>query len=79
MRRPLIIKDSQTAITIHNEYIELKHPKQNSIIAFCHIESIYLNKAIDVSIGECYKIMQKVPFFLIDENGYILAQFVEVQ
>lgn len=78
MRRTVIVKESQVKLMVHQEYIELKSPTQSRIIAFRHIEALYLNKAIKIPIGHCYQIMEKVPFFLIDEHGYILAQFVEV-
>jgi hypothetical protein len=43
-----------------------------------HLKAIYLNKSIDIDISTCYELSQKVPFFIIDQNGYILATLKEV-
>jgi hypothetical protein len=78
-KRVLILRDSKTAITIHSDYIEIKNFINSYVVAFRHIERIYLNKAIDIDISSCYAISQKVPLFIIDEDGYILAELKRVR
>lgn len=77
MKRSVIVKDSGVTVTVGSDYLLLKSLEADQVIGFRHIKAVYLNKALSLDIGECYKIMQKVPLFLIDEHGYILAQLHE--
>lgn len=70
----IIIKDSRVEVRVEQEYLSLESFEGDQIIGFRHIKAVYLNKALGLDIGECYKIMQRVPLFLIDEHGYILAE-----
>ena len=70
----IIIKDSRVEVRVEQEYLSLESFEGDQIIGFRHIKAVYLNKALALDIGECYKIMQRVPLFLIDEHGYILAE-----
>jgi hypothetical protein len=78
-QRVLIIKEVETNIRVQKDYIQIKSFKQDLIISFLHISSIYINKSIDIGLKECYSIIQKVPLYLIDHNGYILAQLKEYE
>ena len=78
-QRVLIIKEIETKIAVHKEYIQIKNFEQDLIISFLHIRSIYINKSIEIGLKECYSIMQKVPLYIIDHNGYILAQLKEYE
>ena len=73
-KRLLILRDPNTKITIHREYLEITAGTQHYIVAYRHIEAIYLNKANKIPVGICYTISTHVPFYLIDQNGYIIAQ-----
>ena len=77
MKRSVIVKDANVTIMVGSDYLSLKSLEEDQVIGFRHIKAVYLNKALSLDIGECYKIMQKVPLFLIDEHGYILAQLHE--
>jgi len=77
-KRVLILRDSRTKISAHSEYIEIKNILSSYIVSFRHIEAIYINKAIFIDIATCYFISTKVPLFLIDQNGYILAELKRV-
>lgn len=77
MKRSVIVKDSDVKLTVGSDYLSLESCEGDRVIGFRHIKAVYLNKALAVDIGECYKIMQKVPLFLIDEHGYILAVLKE--
>jgi len=72
--KTIIIKDSKVEVRVEQEYLSLESFEGDQIIGFRHIKAVYLNKALALDIGECYKIMQRVPLFLIDEHGYILAE-----
>lgn len=77
MKRSIIIKDSKVEVRVEQEYLFLQSFEVDQVIGFRHIKAVYLNKALALDIGECYKIMQRVPLFLIDEHGYILARLQE--
>ncbi len=76
-KRVLILRDSETKVTVEEEYIQISTIANSYIVSFAHLGALYLNKAIDLPIGACYAISQKVPFFVIDEHGYILAELRE--
>ncbi len=78
-KRVLIIKNKETEITVHKEHLHIENFEQNFIISFIHIKAIYINKSLDLDIGECYKISQKIPLFLIDHNGYILSSLEKAE
>ncbi len=69
----LILKQNNTKITVHKEYMEIRTPQKSYIVSFLHLEAIYLNKTIDINIGACYAISKKIPLFITDHNGYIIA------
>jgi len=77
MRRSVIVKDSNVKVTVEQEYLLLNSFEEEQVVGFRHIKAVYLNKALALDIGECYKIMQRVPLYIIDEHGYILARMVE--
>jgi len=79
MKRSIIVKDSDVEVRVEGDYLALDSFEGDQIIGFRHIKAVYLNKALGLDIGECYKIMQRVPLFLIDEHGYILAELKEEQ
>lgn len=77
MRRSIIVRDSNVKVTVEQEYLLLNSFEEEQVVGFRHIKAVYLNKALALDIGECYKIMQRVPLYIIDEHGYILARMVE--
>jgi len=77
MRRSVIVRDSNVKVTVEQEYLLLNSFEEEQVVGFRHIKAVYLNKALALDIGECYKIMQRVPLYIIDEHGYILARMVE--
>jgi len=77
MRRSIIVKDSDVRVRVEQEYLSLESAEGDQVVGFRHIKAVYLNKALALDIGECYKIVQRVPLYIIDEHGYILARMVE--
>lgn len=77
MRRSVIVRDSNVKVTVEQEYLLLNSFEEEQVVGFRHIKAVYLNKSLALDIGECYKIMQRVPLYIIDEHGYILARMVE--
>lgn len=78
-QKVLIFREPSTKLTVFEEYISVKNILNDYIISFAHIESIYLSKSIDISIDTCYKLSQKVPLFITDHNGYIIAELKKVK
>ncbi len=77
MRRSIIVKDSEVKVRVESDYLSLESFEGEQIVGFRHIKAVYLNKALSLDIGECYKIVQRVPLYIIDEHGYILARMLE--
>lgn len=73
-KRLLILKESSTKLTVHSDYIEIVTPEHSYVVAFCHLGALYLNKAIKIDIGTCYSLSRRVPLFLIDRHGRLLAE-----
>jgi 5'(3')-deoxyribonucleotidase len=78
-KKILILKQQETQITATSKYITIKNIYDDLVISFLHIKAIYLNKSIKVDISTCYEISKKVPLFIIDHNGYILAELKKVE
>lgn len=77
-KRTLILRDPATKLRYHDSYLEIISVTGSYTVAFVHLARIYLNKSIAVDIGTCYAISKKAAFYLIDEDGYILARLTEV-
>jgi hypothetical protein len=78
-KRQLILRNPKTRLTLHTDYLEISNPINRYAVAFRHIGAIYLNKAIRVEIGTCYAICRRVPLWIIDQDGYIIARVAEVK
>ena len=74
----LILRQSSTKIIIRSDHMEVITLGRSYVVAYRHLDAVYLNKAIRVDIGTCYALSRKVPLFLIDHNGYLLAELREV-
>ncbi len=77
-KRTLILRDPMIKLRMHEEYLEIISPTNSYSVAFIHIERIYLNKSLDIPIGVCYALSQKVDLILIDHDGYLLATITEI-
>ncbi len=75
----IILKENTTKLTVFEEYMSIKNIYDDLIISFSHIKMVYLNKSIEVDIATCYEISKKVPLFIIDHNGYIIAELKRLQ
>jgi hypothetical protein len=73
-KKVLIFKEPSSNITVYPEYLMIKSIYHDRVISFKHIQIIYLSKTIDIDIATCYELSTKVPLFIIDHNGYILAE-----
>jgi len=78
-KKILILREPHTKITAYAEYLHIKNITRSYVISFIHIERIYLSKSIDTSLSTCYELSIKVPLFIIDQHGYILAELKRVQ
>ncbi len=74
MSRILILRDPATRIEVHTEHLRIKTPLHNYAVAYRHIETIYLNKAIPVTLSQGYTLCTHVKLYLVDHHGYILAK-----
>jgi len=78
-KKVLILREPSSVLTVFDAYIAIKNIYNSSVISFVHIEEIYLSKSIKIDINTCYKITKKVPLFIIDQDGYILAELKRVK
>jgi len=74
MKKILVLKDKMIEIKIYEEYLEFVCEEKEFIAAFKHISEVYINKQINISLDKTLKIAKKVPLFLTDHNGYIVAK-----
>ena len=75
MKQIVVIKDSKTHLHIYKDYINIKKPTcSDNIIAYRYIEKIYINKLIDITIGECLKLAHHFDVYIIDQYGYIISK-----
>jgi len=72
----LILQDKTTRLKVHNKYLEIQKSGESKIIAFMHIEEIYLYQELKVPIKICIQLAKKVPLYIIDRYGYIVAKIV---
>jgi hypothetical protein len=77
MKKSILVKDSKVEVRVEKEYLSLRSSEGDQVIGFRNIKAVYLNKALGLDIGECYKIVERVPLYIIDEHGVILARMVE--
>lgn len=70
----LILKEKGTKLKIFDEYMVVKNIYDDFIISFSHIKTVYLSKSLSIDISQCYEISKKVPLFIIDHHGYIIAE-----
>jgi len=74
MKLPLILKNSKTSIEIHKEYLVAKTDIGENIIAYRHIDKIYINKHIQLNPYELLHLCLFMEVWLIDRYGNILAK-----
>ena len=72
MKRVLIIKDKQTNIKVHSDYIDFID--KGFILSFKHIQEIYMYKNINLSLSDLVKVAKKAPLYLIDHQNNIIAR-----
>jgi len=74
-----IFREASTKITLYPEYIHVKSIYHDKVIAFRHIEMVYVSKSIDISMATCYELSTRVPLYIIDNHGYILAEIKSIK
>lgn len=72
-KRILILKNSSIKIKIYSEYMIIKSFTHNEVVAFRYIDELYINKNISISLSDIVKLATHFKVYLIDHNGYILA------
>lgn len=77
MKKELILLKSKTKIKPFSKYLIISVDGISTIISYKHINNIYINKTIDITLNELYKISKQFPTFIIDQNGYIIASIKE--
>ncbi len=74
MKKNILITTPDTQIFEGEEYIILRNNIINYlIIGFRHIKALYICKTVEWKISDCYQLAKKIPVYIIDESGNILA------
>jgi len=73
MKRELIIKNPNTKLKIFSKYLSFTLNGATMLMAYKHINNIYINKTVNISLSDLYKLSLKVSVYITDHNGYILA------
>ncbi len=74
MSRSLIVKDAKAKVRYLGTAIEVKSLYGDTVVGFRHIRYVYLHQDIDITIKTAIRIARKVPLFLIDKRGKIIAR-----
>jgi len=69
----LILKEKGTRIYPKKGYLEFIRNQKSFVIAYRHLEAVYLYEKLRVPLNLLVKITGYVPVYLIDSNGYIKA------
>ena len=77
MKKLLILKSYHDKIKVFSTHIEIVQNNKEFIMSFRHIKAVYINKSIEISLEDCYRIYEKVPLYIIDSNGYIVCRFAK--
>jgi len=74
MKQIVIIKDSKAEVKIFTQYLIVKLVGNDTIIAYRHIEALYINKLVDISVSKYIKLASMFSGFFTDQHGNILAK-----
>ncbi len=77
MKKELIFKNPNTKIKILPTYLQFYSNGLPMLLGYKHISHVYINKSIKIYLNDLYKLSKKVPVYIIDHNGYILATIKE--
>jgi hypothetical protein len=73
MKKELIFKNPNTKMKIFSTHLQFTVNGSSMVLSYKYISQVYINKTIKFSLLDLYKLFLKVPVFIIDQNGYILA------
>ena len=73
VKKELIFKNPNTKLKIFSTYIQFYANGVPMILGYRYIKHIYINKTIKIELKDIYRLSTKVPVYIIDYNGYILA------
>ncbi len=68
----LVIRDPKKRLRVFDTHILI----DEGIIGYEQIDSIYMIKTHRLPLSECVKLSQKINFFLIDHNGYVVGKVI---
>jgi len=77
LKQRIVIKNSSTKLQVFDTYLIVDNGVE-CVIAYKHIEALYINKRVKIGIAECLKLMESFPLFFIDRYGNILATMTKV-
>lgn len=72
-KRLLFLKEKDTRLIPHQEYLEFVKGGKHYIIAYRHLEGVYIYIGIEIRLRTLAKVAQKVDLHIVDRYGYILA------
>ncbi len=72
-KKELIFKNPNTKLRIFSTYIQFYANGVPMLLGYKYIKHIYINKTIKIELKDIYKLSMKIPVYIIDHNGYMLA------
>ncbi len=75
----MILQDPGIVVIPHAEYLEFERDGTRRIVAYRHLRALYLYEGVDVSLSDLVRMAVRVPLYLIDRRGYVVAQVRPVE
>ena len=73
MKKELIFKNPNVKLKVFTTYLQFVSNGVPMLLSYKHIKNIYINKTINIALNDLYRLSLKIPVYIIDHNGYILA------
>ena len=70
----LILKEKTIKLKVNNEFFELFLENSSYVLAYRYLKAIYIFQSLAIEIAIFYELSKKVPTFLINPKGDILAK-----
>ncbi len=73
MKKELIFKNPNAKLRIFSTYLQFTSNGVPMLLGYKNIQNIYINKTININLCDIYRLSLKIPVYIIDQNGHILA------
>jgi hypothetical protein len=73
-RKPLVIRNRSLRIVAKREYMFFDEgERRRYVIAYRHLSALFLDRRVEVTLGDMMKIVRHIPIYLLDGEGVIRA------